>query len=164
MKKKFVGGLDIINICKYAMVIVFAVYIGLLLNMNTDSQTAYDVVEKAVFEACDLEGMEKADSMKIRKYYGFYDKDYDGVTLYMSKDAMGAEEVLLVHTNDPEQVTEVTAAIEERISRQKNNFDGYGAEQMKLLNQAIVDQKGRYILMAVSPDAEKIREAFRKAL
>lgn len=164
MKKNFVGGLDIINICKYAMVIVFAVYIGLLLNMNTDSQTAYDVVEKAVFEACDLEGMEKADSMKIRKYYGFYDKDYDGVTLYMSKDAMGAEEVLLVHTNDPEQVTEVTAAIEERISRQKNNFDGYGAEQMKLLNQAIVDQKGRYILMAVSPDAEKIREAFRKAL
>lgn len=164
MKKKFVGGLDIINICKYAMVIVFAVYIGLLLNMNTDSQTAYDVVEKAVFEACDLERMEKADSMKIRKYYGFYDKDYDGVTLYMSKDAMGAEEVLLVHTNDPEQVTEVTAAIEERISRQKNNFDGYGAEQMKLLNQAIVDQKGRYILMAVSPDAEKIREAFRKAL
>ena len=60
MKKNFVGGLDIINICKYAMVIVFAVYIGLLLNMNTDSQTAYDVVEKAVFEACDLEGMEKA--------------------------------------------------------------------------------------------------------
>ena len=164
MKKKFIGGWDIINICKYGMVLVFAVYIGLLLVMNADSQTVYEVVENAVFGSCDLEGLEKADSLKIRKYYGFYDKEYDGVTLYTSKDAMGAEEVILVHTNDPEQMTGVAASIEDRISRQKNNFDGYGAEQMKLLNQAVVDQKGRYILMAVSPDAEKIRKAFRKAL
>ncbi|MDY5987983.1 DUF4358 domain-containing protein [Sporofaciens sp. SGI.106] len=164
MKKKFTGELDIINICKYGMVLVFAVYIGLLLAMNADSQTAYDVVESAVFGSCDLEGLEKADSMKIRKYYGFYDKDYDGVTLYTSKDAMGAEEILLVHTNDLEQMTEVVESIEDRISRQKNNFDGYGTEQMKLLDQSVVDQKGRYILMAISPDAEKIREAFRKAL
>ena len=33
------------------------------------------------------------------------------------------------------------------------NFEGYGVEQTKLIHAAIIETRGRYVLLAVSKDA-----------
>ena len=102
--------------------------------------------------------------MKIRKYYGLNEKDYEGVLLYTSGDAMGVEELLLIRVKDDAQMEEVLQSIDDRISTQLNNFEGYGAEQTKLLKQAITDQRGKYVLMVISQNAVKFQQAYIDAL
>lgn len=73
--------------------------------------------------------MEKADSAVIRKCYGLREKDYDGVMLYTSGDAMGVEELLLVRVKEDAQMDEVMESIDNRFPEQLNNFEGYGASR-----------------------------------
>ncbi|MEI3219619.1 MAG: DUF4358 domain-containing protein [Lachnoclostridium sp.] len=155
---------DRINICKYGMVVVLVIYIGILVFVGRDSRTPFETVEKAVLTAADLSGMEEADTVKIRKYYGLNEKDYEGVLLYTSGDAMGVEELFLIRVKDDAQMEEVLQSIDDRISTQLNNFEGYGAEQTKLLKQAITDQRGKYVLMVISQNAVKFQQAYIDAL
>ena len=153
-----------ITVCKYGMVAVLIIYIGILIFMGRDSKTPFGTVEKAVLKAADISGMEKADSAVIRKCYGLREKDYDGVMLYTSGDAMGVEELLLVRVKEDAQMDEVMESIDNRISGQLNNFEGYGAEQTRLLKQAVTDKRGKYVLMVISENAEKFRKAYADAL
>ena len=48
--------------------------------------------------------------------------------------------------------------------RQLDNFEGYGAEQVKLLDASIIKTKGTYVLFVISPKAETVEKAFTKSL
>jgi len=54
--------------------------------------------------------------------------------------------------------------VERRIEQRRNDFDGYAPEQVQLLENAQVLVRGRFVFMAVSPDAEQYRTAFVKSL
>ena len=42
--------------------------------------------------------------------------------------------------------------------------EGYGVEQTKLIHAAIIETRGRYVLLAVSKDADRIDAAFKKSI
>ena len=56
------------------------------------------------------------------------------------------------------------AAAKERLETQKTSFEGYGAKQTKLLESAVLDTKGEYVLLAVSENADEMAGAFQKSL
>lgn len=47
-------------------------------------------------EAVSTEGMEKAGTQDIKRYYGLNPEDYRGIALYLPDDVMGVNEVLIV--------------------------------------------------------------------
>ena len=55
-------------------------------------------------------------------------------------------------------------AAEQRKKTQLDNFEGYGAEQVKLLDASIIKTKGTYVLFVISPKAETVEKAFTKSL
>ena len=55
-------------------------------------------------------------------------------------------------------------ALESRVNTQEKNFEGYGVEQTKLIHAAIIETRGRYVLLAVSKDADRIDAAFKKSI
>ena len=63
-----------------------------------------------------------------------------------------------------EQARELENAIEKRIEERKNVFDGYAPEQVKMLKEAQKSVRGTYVFLAISPDSNRYREAFTKAL
>ena len=63
-----------------------------------------------------------------------------------------------------EQANEVEQAVKKRLKTQKSSFEGYGVNQTKLLNSAITETKGNYVMMVISEDAEKIFEAFKNSI
>lgn len=158
------GRIDIINICKYLMVIALIAYVVFLISREGNNTASVDTIEKNITKAVSVKGMKKGTTQDLKKYYGLNANDYDGTMLYIPDDVMSVNEILVVKVKDESQVEAVEAAVEGRLSTQKKSFEGYGVEQTKLLKSAIEEIKGYYVLLAVSKEADRIDTAFKKSI
>ena len=158
------GRLDIINTCKYLMVIALIAYVVLLVSGEGDNTVSVDTIQKNIEKSVSLKGMKKGSSQDLKKYYGLNANDYAGTMLYIPDDVMSVNEILVVKVKDKSQVEDVEKAVEERLSTQKKSFEGYGVKQTRLLHSAIDETRGYYILLAVSKDADRIEAAFKNSI
>ena len=62
------------------------------------------------------------------------------------------------------EMEQVLQAARDRKATQIRNFDGYGPEQVQLLNQSALRSDDVYVLFAVSDHASDIKKAYRKDL
>lgn len=159
-----INAMRVFKILKYAAVVIMIIYIFSLLKAEHESTAVFEDVESAVVSAADMSTRQKAENRMIKRLYGFASGDYDGVALYYPTTNMGAEEIMLIKLSDLSQRESVLAAVNERLASQKKSFDGYGTAQMELLGDAIIDDKGNYILFAVGADAKEIAEVFENSL
>ena len=74
------------------------------------------------------------------------------------------DELLLVASDESEIIEEAEDAAEQRIETQLRNFEGYGEEQTKLLQDAVLIKKGNFFLLAVSPQGDEIKEKFLRTV
>lgn len=160
MKK---GRIDLINILKYGMLLVIIVYVILLLAAQGGDAPA-ETVKSNVLAVTDTEGMQEADVQDLKRYYGLNANDYEEIVLYLPKDVMGADELLIVRVKSESQTEAVKEAARERLDTQTESFEGYGAEQTKLLKSAVLEERGSYVFMAVGKDADEAYAAFKKSL
>ena len=77
---------------------------------------------------------------------------------------MSVNEILVVKLKDKSQAETVEKAAEKRLSTQKSSFEGYGVEQTKLINSAVLDSRGYYVMLTISEDADAIYAAFKKGI
>lgn len=162
MKKK--NGIDVINIFKYGMVVILAAYVIWLLMLQGGTNTPIETMKKNLLAVSDTKGMKKATTQDLKKYYGLNARDYRDAVLYIPDDVMGVNELMVIRLADVGQAEEVEKAAQKRLDTQKSSFEGYGAKQTKLINQAVIESRGDYVLMIISKDADEIQKAFRKSL
>ena len=112
----------------------------------------------------DKENLVKQDAQALKRYYGLNSADYEGVLFYSAEFSISAQEVLLIEVKTEQQVQEVRDAVEERLESRKNTFEGYAPEQAQLIKQAQTQVRGKFVFMAVSPEAEAYAAAFTKGL
>lgn len=154
----------VLNIAKIALVVFLGLFIFLLLRENSFTGRDIESVKESLLHKIDVDGMEPADNHQLKKYYGLDSRDYEGAFLYVSRDTMDVRELLVIRVRDKDQLEEVERAVENRKETQKNNFDGYGAEQMKLLEESELSVKGTYLFFAISPNAVDMKKAFYQSL
>lgn len=152
------------GIARYVVIALILVYIVLLMIFRSGSTRPYAEVEQTLENALDTENIQKAGVQGLKRYYGLNAADYEGVMLYTAVSSLSVEEVLLIKVKEENQVKEVRTAIEERLESRKNDFKGYAPKQAQLIEQAKVAVRGKYIFLAVSPNAEKYSEAFKGSL
>lgn len=155
--------IDVINILKYAMtLVIFSYIVFLMIAQGADAPMAK--VSGSVLETIDTEGMQEAGVQDFKRYYGLNAGDYEDVALYLPGDVMGVQELLLVKVKDKSQIETVQSAARKRLDTQTESFEGYGAEQTKLLKAAVLESRGSYVIMSVGKDADKAYTAFKKSL
>ena len=156
--------ITIMEILKWA---VFAVVIVLIVRMRAGgkiSETPFETMSEAVVASSDLSAQLEGDRQMIRRLYRLDPDEYDGVVLYYPVTNMGAEELLLVRLSDADQEEAVLAAVESRIAAQKDSFEGYGIEQMEMLEHAVIKSEGNYVLFVSAKDPDPVRRAFEEHL
>lgn len=153
-----------IGVVKYILILFLLVFIVSLLSSGEISDADLKDVSKQVVKAYGAEGLAAADNRMVKRLYGINANDYEGVTLYVSDSNMKVEELLIVKLKDVSQSGAVEAAIEGRLDKQLESFEGYGVEQSKLLKDHVLDVKGNYILYVVDKKAKKADKAFQKSL
>ena len=156
------GKLDRINLLKYLMVVLLIIYVVFLVTQEGDNTVSVDTIEKNITKAVKLEGMKKGTTQDLKKYYSL--NDYEGISLYIPDDVMSVNEILVIKVKNESQIETVEKAVEIRVNTQEKNFEGYGVEQTKLIHAAIIETRGRYVLLAVSKDADRIDAAFKKSI
>lgn len=156
--------IDLLNLLKYLMVLVFLAYIAFLLARESADDVPVKTLQKQIMKVTTEEGMTKGTTQDLKRYYGLNAEDYDGVVLYIPDDVMSVNELLIVKLKDESQADQVEEAAMERLDTQKTSFEGYGAEQTSLLNGAVLEIRGTYVLLTVSADADNIYAAFKNCL
>ncbi len=128
------------------------------------SDVPFSKVSEAVLNAIETEGMEQNTFRFLKKYFSLNAEDYEDVLICTPVTSMDAEEILLIKLKDDSQEDQIRKAIEARVDAKMAAFDGYAPEQYDLSKNYLLDISGGYVLYVVSPDAQKIDEAFKKAL
>ena len=131
---------------KIALVVLLLGFIVFDMRRDPISNAQIDTVEKAVVSVSDFKDASPSENRMVKRFYGLNPKDYEGAILYAPSDNMDAKELFLIKLTDVSQSDAVQDAIEERLDTQKKSFEGYGAEQTKLLNDHVLEVKGNYIL------------------
>ncbi|MCF0132648.1 MAG: DUF4358 domain-containing protein [Blautia sp.] len=155
---------------KYYTYIKIALMLFLLIFIITDlagdknSKADIQTVAAQVAAEAGYDSASPAENRMVKRFYGMNVQDYAGVVLYAPQDNMDARELLIVKLADQSQKSAVEASIESRLATQKKSFDGYGAEQTKLLNDHMLVIEGNYILYMVGENQEPVRKAFLKSL
>ncbi|WP_346662378.1 DUF4358 domain-containing protein [uncultured Merdimonas sp.] len=164
MKKQGRYNIDVLNLLKYFMVLVFIVYIAVLLAGQSADDVPVKKLETEILKATGTDGMKKGTTQDLKRYYGLNAQDYEGAVLYIPDDVMSVSELLILRLKDESQAEAAEAAAEERLETQKKSFEGYGASQTGLLNGAILTTRGNYVLLTVSPKADQALAAFENSL
>ena len=112
----------------------------------------------------DLSDMKQGDARMLRRFYDLNAGELAHWVLYTASDNMAVEELLLVECTSPEQAEQVLEAARNRKETQVKNFEGYGPEQVQLLNGCVIRRDGSYVLFAVSDRVSDIKKAYRKDL
>ena len=149
---------------KIALVVLLLGFIVFDMRRDPISNAQIDTVEKAVVSVSDFKDASPSENRMVKRFYGLNPKDYEGAILYAPSDNMDAKELFLIKLTDVSQSDAVQDAIEERLDTQKKSFEGYGAEQTKLLNDHVLEVKGNYILYYVGGNTSKVRHAFLDSL
>ena len=154
----------LLEVLKWLFVAALCVFLYFMLSANRESRAAFSDVQEAVISAADLTPMAEGDNQTFKRLYGLSASDYENVLLYYPTTNMGAEELLLIQLKDISQQQAVKDAIENRLDTQKKSFDGYGVDQYAMLEKAVVEVQGNYILLVVADDPAPVRKAFLGAL
>ena len=152
------------RVIRYGLLVLLVVAGILLLTRNRQSSVPFETVSAKVQQSITSDHMTQEQVRFLKKFYGLNAGDYEGVLIYVPGTNMYANEALLIRLSDISQAESVRAAIEERIDTQREIFAGYAPEQTALLERAVVDVRGNYILYVTDDDADRIDEVFRSAL
>lgn len=149
---------------KWLVMALILVYVAFLLWYTGGSTKPFEEVAQAVENNLNTENLVKRDGQALKRYYGLNSADYAGVLFYSSEFSISAEEVLIIEANSETQVQEIRDAVEARLEGRKENFSDYAPKQAMMIEQAAILVRGKYVFVAVSPDAERYAEVFRKSL
>lgn len=124
------------------------------IDVNTVAQNLVELMPDTVASESD---------MVVKERFGLEANAFNGLVYYGPDSNMEAAELLLVNLKDTSQKESVEEAIQKRIEYQKSCFEGYGVDQMELINNAMTITYGHYMLFIVSKDSSLAREAFADA-
>lgn len=161
MKTKLYALLRLLALAGLAATVV----LGFAGKKNVTSDTPFETVLSAVTGSVDLSDVREGENQMVRRLYGVSPADYEECVLYYPSTNMGAEEILLVKLNPGQSADALVAAAEQRVKNQLNVFEGYGIEQVALLNDhARIEAPGNYFLFIVSAGADAAVAAFYEVL
>lgn len=149
---------------KKIFIVLLAVFILFDLFGDRTSKADINAVADETAKAAGFDDMNRAENRMIKRFYGVNPKEYDGAVLYAPQDNMDVHELFIVKLKDVSQQETIERAIEERLDTQIKSFEGYGAEQVALLQKHVLEVKGNYVFYMVGENAQAARKAFLNSL
>ncbi len=148
-------------------IILLTVLTALLLLIYSN-QTADDVsildIESELCSKIDLSSLDKLKDRDLVHFFNIEPSSTEGYLYYKSNESLCVDELLIIKTSSHSELAPFRDAIENRINSQISTFEGYGPEQVSSLEDALIIQKGQYILYYVGDNSEKIEEVFKNAI
>lgn len=121
-----------------------------------------DSLRQSLSQIIDSEHMDIGDSSKLRKLYYISKNEVEDFILYSPKSNMEASEVLILKAKNEEDIEHLKVKVEERIKKQSDSFKNYRPEEYDIISNRVLDIKGKYLILIISSESEKIEAAINK--
>ena len=121
-----------------------------------------DSLRQSLSQIIDSEHMDIGDSSKLRKLYYISKNEVEDFILYAPKSNMEANEVLILKAKNEEDIEHLKVKVEERIKKQSDSFKNYRPEEYDIISNRVLDIKGKYLILIISSESEKIEAAINK--
>ncbi|GAV12797.1 DUF4358 domain-containing protein [Paenibacillus sp. NAIST15-1] len=131
---------------------------------HSDINVSADKIEDQMKQSVKLDKLKKGDAHKLKKLYDLGSEQVEDFLLYTASSNVRADEIVVLKVKDESLIDSVRASIAQRIDAQAVKFKDYRPDEYALLEKHVLKVKSRYILFAVSADAEQIEKAFDAAL
>ncbi len=143
------------------LLLVFLVfYICMLFLENTTKDVSINTIQKVMEQNDTVANLVEGDANTLKRTFSLEAGTYDSALVYTSDSLMDVSELLIVKTEDAEQLTAIENAVTHHLEEQKQKFNGYGTDQYSLLEHAIITVKGNYLFYGISNQADRWEEAF----
>lgn len=114
-----------------------------------------DIMQNVKFE----DELNKVDSETVAKLYDINNTVSQEV--YMSSGAT-AEETAIFEFKDKDECKRALEKVNKRISEQKQNFKEYMPKEMKKLENAIIKNKSKYLIVCITDNIENVEIILNK--
>lgn len=121
-----------------------------------------DSLRQSLSQIIDSEHMDIGDSSKLRKLYYISKNEVEDFILYSPKSNMEANEVLILKAKNEEDIEHLKVKVEERVKKQSDSFKNYRPEEYDIISNRVLDIKGKYLILIISSESEKIESAINK--
>lgn len=145
-----------------AALLVFIVF--LCLSRSGGTEKPVDDLAAPVLAQLKDGQMEKKTNADAAKTFGFDLSKADGLVFCEDADIMDVSELLIVKLKDADDAEEFRSAVEQHIADRKNLYKNYAPEQYALLGDSILETSGNTLFYCTAPNADRLYDAFRKAL
>lgn len=149
---------------KYILALSFVCTMFIVSGCGVNNDKSTSSITEDISKSVDLNNMEKSDSKSLKRFFGLNSSEFVNFTIYIPKSTMDVEEILVIKIKDKGQVQGIEDAIDSRVNKQIESFSGYGPEQVALLQDYEVKNKGEYVFYAVSKDLDKLDTAFKDSI
>lgn len=97
---------------------------------------------------------------KIKNVYGFDAADYTEIAAYVNNSGTDQDEIVIVKATSSDAVNSIKEKLENRMTAKLNSTKNYLPEQYDMISKCEVAQKGDYVRMIISPNAEEMVKIF----
>ena len=160
MKKTGRCNTDIHTFIKASLVILLVVYLTLLYTADNAKNIPIEQITASMESDETITSLNKEERTDLKHYYQVDERDIDGYFFYKAASPMAVEEICIMKAKNSGQAATLLESAQSHLSSQKNVFEGYGTDQMALLNNALVGKKGNYVYYMCGADAASWRSAF----
>lgn len=129
----------------------------------SENISAAEVGEK-IQQTVNLQDMKQGDLEKLQKLYQIEAGKVEDFILYTASSNVKADELAVIKVKDASETESVKEKIQQRIETQTVKFKDYRPEEYFLIEKHVLKTKGRFILFAVSQEADQIESVFDEAL
>ncbi|MEC0258703.1 hypothetical protein PAEVO_15420 [Paenibacillus sp. GM2FR] len=147
-------------ICCCIMLSMAGIFTGCS-NMNdrTGNWSATEVGRR-IQETIAFDHMKEGDLAKLQKLYRIPAEQVEDFVLYTSSSNVKAEEWTVMQFSDAADADAAIAKLNERIKEQEAKFRDYRPDEYKLVKNHVLKAKDRFLLFAVSAEADLIERTF----
>ncbi|HIR91945.1 MAG TPA: DUF4358 domain-containing protein [Candidatus Egerieimonas intestinavium] len=144
----------VMRIVKVGLVLLLLIYLIVIYRGDGARDCSIEEITAEMEQDSDLTALQKKSGIDLKRYIGIDEASYDGFLFYKAESPMAVEELLIVKVKEQSQLSDLQESLEEHVENQKKSFEGYGAEQTALLNEAIIDTRGNFAFLAVGEKAD----------
>lgn len=125
-------------------------------NISIDGEAlAVHLKESVAFE----DQLELIDSGMAEDLYGLSADQVKSMLVYLGSGAT-AEEIAIIQVNGDRDAVE--QAVEQRIEKQKSDFESYNPLEMPKLENPVIETTGNYVILCISGDEQGAEQAIEE--
>lgn len=131
--------------------------------INGEKKVSLKELEEIASTCIDSTIMQQQEVKNIRKIYKIAEQEYDNYFSYGPISYMDVDEITIFEQADKIKRQQLIDKLEIYVDTKIQTFKGYGIEQTKMLEEAMIVEKGNFIICIISNDKkskEKIIQAF----